>query len=177
MNKVKILRDVSWQTLAVIEPFIPYFCAIFQCHLDRCLFIGYKTKDAADGGCRGLCRRSEVCVNLRMTVVALSGHLGEEELMISAHLPQISAEVLLYPSCNSSMLWVLWSPAGAVGVLLRKAVKVGKVPFRASTAKHCCFADGSVEMERWEWCLLLYNNPHMVFGFGFVLVGWLFFVF
>lgn len=48
--------------------------------------------------CRG---NSEECVKLRMTTVASSGLLGEEELNPSAHLPQINAEMLLYLSYHS----------------------------------------------------------------------------
>lgn len=51
---------------------------------------------------RGTCRRdSEECVKLRMTTVASFGLLGEEELSASVHLPQISAEMLLYLSYHS----------------------------------------------------------------------------
>lgn len=51
---------------------------------------------------RGTCRRdSEECVKLRMTTVASFGLLGEEELSASVHLPQTSAEMLLYLSYHS----------------------------------------------------------------------------
>lgn len=51
---------------------------------------------------QGPCRRdSEECVKLRMTTVASSGLLGEEELSPSVHLPQINAEMLLYLSYHS----------------------------------------------------------------------------
>lgn len=44
--------------------------------------------------------------------------------------------------------------------LLKEAVKVGNMPF---PDKHRCCAGSSVGMEKWEWCLLLYNNPHFFF--------------
>lgn len=37
---------------------------------------------------------------------------------------------------------------------------MGNMPF---PDKHRCCAGSSVGMEKWEWCLLLYNNPHFFF--------------
>lgn len=47
------------------------------------------------GPCRGMC---EECVKLRTTTVASSGLFREEGPSASVHLPQISAEMLLYLS-------------------------------------------------------------------------------
>lgn len=51
-----------WQTLAVIESFVPYLCVTLPwCgsfwYLGGCLHIGYGSKDAAVGAHRGPCRR------------------------------------------------------------------------------------------------------------------------
>ena len=57
-----ILRDVSWQTLAVIESFVPYFCVTLLWrgsfwYPGRCLRIGCGSKDVAVGAHGGPCRR------------------------------------------------------------------------------------------------------------------------
>lgn len=71
MSKVMILRDVSWQTQAVIEPFVPYFyvvllwCGSFL-HPDGCLCIGYRSKDTAVGAHRGPCSKDSVSSMLNL---------------------------------------------------------------------------------------------------------------
>ena len=65
MCEVMVLGGVSRQTLAVIEPAMLYFCVTLPwCgsfwYPGRSLHIGCKSKDAAVGAHRSLCKRDSV---------------------------------------------------------------------------------------------------------------------